>query len=262
MVTYNKRPGFTREISTTGQLVPYTDLLPLGLIEDAYSVEKFGRNLDIDSGTVPEDIWNGGGVYTGFQVGAEVVSEVLSSSASDTGTVYIRGLRTPTSTEYETASYTLSGTTPVPVGSWWRANTGWYDSGDDTTFNIGTITVRETATPANIFIAMPIGQSQTTIGCWTVPFGSVALLEQLSVEVSRASASATVQGALWTRLYNQSPRYQFQFVRGNAVASSPFAPKTPILYPAQTDISVQITSSSANNIEVFTRFGLVVYKGY
>jgi len=125
MVTYNKRPGFTREISTTGQLVPYTDLLPLGLIEDAYSVEKFGRNLDIDSGTVPEDIWNGGGVYTGFQVGAEVVSEVLSSSASDTGTVYIRGLRTPTSTEYETASYTLSGTTPVPVGSWWRANTGW-----------------------------------------------------------------------------------------------------------------------------------------
>ena len=240
----------------------YTDDLALGRISNAYAVEKFGRNLDVDTATVPEDVWNGGGVYTGFQVGGAVASQVLSSSASDTGTVYIRGLRTPTSTEYETASYTLTGTTPVSVGSWWRANSGWYDSGDNTTFNIGTITVRQTATPANIYIAMPIGQSQTTIGCWTVPFGSVALLEQLSVEVSRASASATVQGALWTRQVNESPRYQFQFVRSNSGGNDAFIPKTPILFPAQMDISVQITSSSANNIEVFARLSIAVYKGF
>jgi len=174
----------------------YTDDLALGRISNAYAVEKFGRNLDVDTGSVPEDVWNGSQLYTGFQVGAEAASEVVSSSASDTGTVYIKGLRTPTSTEYETASYTLTGTTPVSVGSWWRANSGWYDSGDDTTFNIGTITVRQTATPANIYIAMPIGQSQTTIACWTVPFGSTAVFRKLDVEVSRASSAATVKGAL------------------------------------------------------------------
>ena len=242
--------------------VPYDELLALGLIDNAYAVEKFGRNLDVDVSTTPEDIWNGGGVYTGFVVGAEVASEVLSSDAGDTGTVYIRGLRTPTSLEYETASYTLTGTTPVSVGSWWRANQAWYDSGDNSTYNIGEITVRHTATPANVFIFMPIGQSQTTIACWTVPFGSIALLRQLSTEVSRSSASATAQGALWTREINESPRNQFQFVRGNQVPSDAFSPASPVVLLAQTDIAVQITATSANNIEVFSRFSLAVYKGY
>ena len=27
---------------------------------------KFGRNADVDAGSTPEDVWNGGGVYTGF----------------------------------------------------------------------------------------------------------------------------------------------------------------------------------------------------
>tara|TARA_R110000824_G_scaffold75671_1_gene191888 strand:+ start:1769 stop:2671 length:903 start_codon:yes stop_codon:yes gene_type:complete len=237
----------------------YDIQLALGLVPGAYAVEKFGRNPDIDTATVPEDVWNGSQIYTGFGVGAEVASEVVSDSASDTGTVYIKGLRTPTSTEYETASYTVAGLTPVSVGSWWRANTGWYDTGDDTTFNVGTITVRQTAAPANIYIAMPAGKSATTIGCWTVPFGSTALLRKLDIEVSRASATATVAGALWTRQINESPRYQFQFVRGNNVGSEAFNPPSPIVFPAQTDISVQITSCSANNIEVLARFGLVVY---
>jgi hypothetical protein len=242
--------------------MPYDEQLALGLIPNAYAVEKFGRNLDVDTGSVPEDVWNGSQIYTGFQVGGAVVSEVVSDSAGDTGTVYIQGLRTPTSLDYETASYTLAGLTPVPVGSWWRANTGRYDSGDDTTFNVGTITVRETATPANIFIAMPIGTSATTIGCWTVPFGSKAVLRKLSVEVSRASASATIKGALWVRPINESPQYQFQFVRGNSVATESFVPNPGLVFLAQTDIAVQITESSANNIEVLARFGLAVYKGY
>jgi hypothetical protein len=260
MTTYNKRPGFPREFSSATS--PFADQLALGNIPNAYAVEKFGRNLDVDTSSAPEDVWNGSGIYTGFVVGAEAASEVLSSDAGDTGTVYIKGLRTPTSLEYEVASYTLVGTSPVSVGSWWRANIGWYDSGDDTSYNIGQITVRHTATPANVFIVMPVGQSQTTIACWTVPFGSVALLEQLSTEVSRSSASATVQGALWTRLINESPRNQFQFVRGNTVPSEAFRPYSPVVYPAQTDIAVRITSASANNIEVFSRFSLKVYMGY
>jgi hypothetical protein len=260
MTTYNKRPGFLREFSSATS--PFADQLALGNVTNVYAVEKFGRNLDVDTSTSPEDVWNGSGVYTGFVVGAEAASEVLSSDAGDTGTVYIKGLRTPTSLEYEVASYTLTGTSPVSVGSWWRANIAWYDSGDDTSYNIGQITVRHTATPANVFIVMPIGQSQSTIGCWTVPFGSVALLEQLSTEVSRSSASATVQGALWTRLINESPRNQFQFVRGNTVPSEAFRPYSPIVYPAQTDIAVRLTSTSANNIEVFSRFSLKVYMGY
>lgn len=51
-----------------------------------YSINtKFGRNPDIDTGSTPEDVWNGGSDYTGFNcVVAETLS-VVSDSAADRG---------------------------------------------------------------------------------------------------------------------------------------------------------------------------------
>lgn len=55
---------------------------------------KFGRNPDIDTGTTPEDVWNAGGVYTGFNATANENLEVLSSDADDTGVQVSSGTAT------------------------------------------------------------------------------------------------------------------------------------------------------------------------
>lgn len=57
-----------------------------------YSINtKFGRNNDIDTGSAPEDVWNGGGSYTGFNCTAAETLSVVSSSANDSGTVLSSG---------------------------------------------------------------------------------------------------------------------------------------------------------------------------
>jgi len=225
--------------------------IALGRVAGYSAVDKFGVNLDIDTSSVPEDIWNGGGVYTGFPVGAAAACSMVSDSASDTGTLKIYGLKTETSTDYTSEVFAVTGTTPVSIGSWWRVNRMIYDTGDDTTFNVGTISVYQTATPAVIFAAMPAGQSQTTIAAWTVPFGAKGLLRQFTVEVSVGSASAVLEGALWVREYGESPRLQHQFVTSNSSGLFRFAPTAPLDFPERTDITLRVTSSSANNIAAF-----------
>ena len=68
-----------------------------GLI-DGYGVNtKFGRNSDIDTTTDPEDVWEGGGTYTGFNATAAENIEVLSSDADDQGSLVSSGTVTTAS---------------------------------------------------------------------------------------------------------------------------------------------------------------------
>ena len=59
----------------------------LGKIPNYKINTKFGRNNDIDTGTAPADIWNGGGEYTGFNCTAAETLEVFSDNIADSGTL-------------------------------------------------------------------------------------------------------------------------------------------------------------------------------
>lgn len=54
---------------------------------------KFGKNSDVDIGTA-EDMWEGGGDYTGFDATADENIEVLSSDVDDQGSVISSGTGT------------------------------------------------------------------------------------------------------------------------------------------------------------------------
>lgn len=60
--------------------------------EDGWDIStKFGRNPDIDTGSTPEDMWNGGGEYTGFNATGNENIEINSTDANDTGTLLSSG---------------------------------------------------------------------------------------------------------------------------------------------------------------------------
>lgn len=73
---------------------------------------KFGRNGDIDTGSTPEDMWNGGGEYTGFNPTQNRNIQVFSSDVNDVGTVVSSG----TSTGGSSTTLVDSGATFITDG--------------------------------------------------------------------------------------------------------------------------------------------------
>jgi len=227
-------------------------------------VNKFGRNADVDSGTTPEDIWFGGGPYTGFPTSAEIVT-VVSSSTSDTAagdgarTIQLIGL--DANGDLLTETVTLNGTTPVDsVGSYWRLNRGLVlTSGGTPTnsvFNIGNITVRQKITTANIFVALPAGFNQSQVACFTIPAGKTGYLNEFRIDVNRSN-SAVINYGLWVRQSGQAPR----IVRiGSATQSdsAEFNIFGGIVLPELTDLALRVTACSTTNVEVSGSFDLVL----
>jgi len=229
-----------------------------GLFSGYSIVNKFERISDIDT-RAGEDIWNGGGVYAGFPTGDPEEFQAFSSDAGDTGVLTITYLASNTSTEYQTATITLNGTTPVNSGiTGYRMHSAQYSSGTATTFNLGTITVRHRTTTANVFCSMPIGRSQTNIAAYTVPAGSSARLVRLFCLIL-GSTAAQANGALWIRTLNGSPRLRRPF---SASTSREFEerPYGGLSIPAGSDIMVRISDVSANNSDVIAGYDLVLIK--
>lgn len=234
-------------------------LISSGLISGYSIVNKFGRNTDIDTATIPEDVWDGGGVYTGFPTGAPEEITVLSSSASDTGSLTFTYLSSIGSSAYETATVTLNGTTPVNTGVVaHRVHTAQYASGNSTGFNVGNITIRHRTTTANIFAIMAIGRSQTNTSTYTVPAGYTAKIIRLFARVL-GSTSSQVDGTLWIRTDGGSPRLRrpFTITNTDSFEETPFGGLT---VNEKSDIMVRILNVSANNTDIMAGYDIILIK--
>lgn len=230
-----------------------------GYFEGYSIVNKFGRNTDIDTATVPEDLWNGGGVYAGFPTGSPEEIQVFSSSASDTGTLTFTYLATSTSTAYQTASVTLNGTTQVNTGiTAFRVHTAQYSTGAATTFNVGEITIRHRTTTANVFIVMPIGTSQNYSAGYRIPSGYTGKVTRLFCRVYH-NTSGSVNGAIWVRTNGASPILRRPF---SASDSQEFEerPYGGLTIAENSDITIRITSASANNLSVIGGYDITLIK--
>jgi len=82
-----------------------------GLVPGHTFVEKFGENPDVDTGTVPEDLWSHGGLYT-FSTTADIDS-IGSTSVADTQEITVQGL--DADWDLITQSVNLNGQTRVAM---------------------------------------------------------------------------------------------------------------------------------------------------
>lgn len=243
--------------------------MALGWIPNHAAVVKFGRNRDVDTASTPEDIWGGGGLYTGFPSGAtatvaETVS-VVSASASDasagTGlrTVLLAGLSSTGVDQTETI--TLNGLTPVTSSlTWYRVMRVVGMTAGSGGTNAGAITIRHSTTTANIFAVMPAGTSDAQAAVYTVPVDRVGLFTRAHISVSNSGVSAQeATCAVAARTFGSGTWRQVNTVHAPTGAPSEIRSDAGILVAPLTDIVLRVLSGTADNLDVAGSFDLLLF---
>jgi len=226
-----------------------------GDVMGAGAINRFGRNPDIDPvSSFPQDVWNGQGHYTGQDATGSEVLDVFSSSTDDDVagigalTIRIFGLKTTTSTAYESEDIVLTGTvTANSASAWWRINLAEILTAGSTGWNVGTITIRQTTTIANIFCVMPATLNQTGIAAFTIPFATTGFFIKLTMQLGRSSG---INGTLTTTFRTrESGEVYATRLAADLTTSAIFMEeyKYPIVLPALTDIKISAEFASDTN---------------
>ena len=240
-----------------------------GLNPDVRIVRKVCQNLDIDTGTVPEDLWDIGGLYTGFPPGTQTPEKfsIVSDSANDTAagsgarTVRIFGLDSDWNELDETV--TMNGTTPVLTTNTYRRfiRAQVISSGGsvaNTNFNAGNITGTYETTTANVFFRMPAGFGATRDGNYTVPLGWSGLLVRIRVEIDRATTAAC-EGDIYYKPNGSSPRLIRPWTVSNSLNFiDTLIGGVPLVEKA--DIIPRCRIASANNVKMYASYQILLYR--
>lgn len=237
-------------------------LIAEGLFDGFSIVNKFGRNPDVDTSGLPEDIWGGDGVYTGFASAAETLS-VVSSSANDasagTGlrTLRITGLDANYNVLQETV--TLNGLTPVTTTSaFLRAHTVTALTAGSGGVNAGTITVTQSTTTTNVMLIIDAGTNQSYNSAYTIPAGYTGYLRRVTSQI-RGNTVSTVNCNLWTRPFGSVFRARRPFT-----SATSYVWKDEIygglVLTEKSDIVIRATACSANNTELTGGYDLILVR--
>lgn len=245
------------------------DAVMKGKVHNEYIIEKYARNPLINTASTPEDVWNGGGLYTGFPTATAEQFEVLSDDPVDTsaGT----GARTVRFFYYDDDynmfdangdplffDVIMNGTTGVSAGNptgmrIWRGKVLTSGSGEA---NAGGITCRWITTTAAVFAIIPATFGQTSLSNFTIPAGYTGYLKQYSVtmddnQVNRAEMAVVVRDFGSNTYRNTRP---FTLVNG-----TPYIPN--IIYGGiemaeKTDFVLRVLSVTSNGAIVTANWSL------
>lgn len=228
-----------------------------GLYYDRNNTIKDGYTPTMTSGSVTQDLWTESGGYTGFVASASAAELVVAGA--DTGTVYYSYMATDTDLDYTFGSKAITGAGTYSLGhDIWRNNFAYFVSNSSTSFNVGKMTIRHTATPANIFVTIDAGRSQSYCAAYTVPYNSAVYIDRWQGAV-RGGTSGSSDGFIWYRDYNGSPRYRFPF---ELQFGSLYFDDVDYLIkiPSRTDFMPRILNNSTNNLVCKFSYRLIKVK--
>jgi hypothetical protein len=222
----------------------------------ATSVHKFGANADIDTATVPEDIWAGGGAYPFASVAAAstIVSDSTDDAAAGTGarTVRVYGLDSNWEPVEETA--TLNGTSSVALSnSYLRVYRAKVLTAGTAETNVGTISVDiDSVTSAVI----PADKGQTLQAVFTSAANEMWELISLYVSVT-GKTTGVAEMALQMR--TDGGAWQTKFLaQANDTSPISYEAPVPIIIQPKTDVRVRALDVAANDTSIAALFGMVM----
>jgi hypothetical protein len=169
-----------------------------GNISGMFSVNKFGRNTEIDSG-VTADVWDGGNtgdVSLAWVAPTQARTHTIAStSASDTdGGVGARRLRLFGLPDWDTAEISEeivmnTGSPPVTTNSYVIIHRMQVLTKGATNVNVGTITATATS-DATVTAQIEPGQGQTQMAIYGIPSTQTMYIGRLYGNVNKAGGAA------------------------------------------------------------------------
>jgi len=211
-------------------------------------IHKFGANFDIDTGSTPESVWTGGGLYPWDEFDSAQTLYLISTSASDTTTLHIEGLDANYNLQSETV--TLTGTSAVSTT---RTYSRIYRMAYDAT-NVGTITARVDSGTGTVVAQIDIGYAQTLMAIYTVPANHSAYLLCGDITIN---AFRDIQLKFFTRLNGKPFRIAHMAeTRGTYRYDFPI----PMRMPEKTDLDVRVDDVSLSNSRCTANFDLLLVR--
>jgi hypothetical protein len=231
-----------------------------GLASGYRRVAALGSNTDVDTGTVPEDIWPGGGVYPWMT--AATALQIRSTSAQDapggTGIASVSiSFLDATYAEEAAVVTTLNGVTAVPItGTHFRINAARPASKGSGAAafgvsNVGDIIIEDVAGQNTIRAVMPANAGNLRQSVFTVPLGNTLQV------VSQAWGFNSVAGG------NRFAQFSIYIQGANGIYVAPLAvavgdeppytqPGLPgIVLAEKTDFAYRCTGVSNDNTSLF-----------
>lgn len=231
-------------------------------------INKFGHNEDIDTLTVPEDIWDGGGLYTFSSVATTYY--ISSSTSSDLQDVWVECLTEDASGDWnkETTTITLAGQakTAIPFASGdnpiriYRAfNDNSTDfAGDVYIYEDDTVTSGVPDTSNKIRAKIKLGDNQTEMAIYTVPSKKIGYLGNWYLQLDN-NRSSNAAARIKKREFNKTFRILGRANVDNTGSSYYVRDyKYDIKLPPKTDIIVTVTAVGANDTEVSSDFDILL----
>lgn len=245
----------SNNIATGGTVVStgLSDIdIALGNVSGLTFLVVAGRNPDIDTGTVPEDVWLGGGAYGGFDVAAAEALDVVSSSASDTAagtgaqSISIEGLDASFNEISEVV--VMNGlTTVTTTATFLRVNSVSVNTVGTDGVNQGQITVSQTtSTTVMAVVGSLVGNQQQAL--YTVPANKTLYLKNISATLNDANGTHA-DFFIQVRPENGSWQTSVPFgisQTGGQISADVSYPSIP----AKTDIRVRVDATSSNNTDI------------
>lgn len=237
-----------------------------GLIPGISPLYKFGRNLDIDTGTVPEDIVDQGGEAL-FPNAASTLS-IVSTSANDTNTtgiglnsIVIEGL----DSNYDQISETilLDGLTPVvSSNSYLRLHRIYSTLAGSLQVSAGIISVTHSE---GLIGQIPAGVAQSLMAVYTVPSKHTYMIFDIFTSMLKKSSSSQFELHFEIKSFGSNSWRIQQPISTIADGASSFQRSIPNLYfniPEKTDIRLRVQEVSTNDVGVSASFdGLLIDTG-
>lgn len=231
---------------------PFGAYVAMGQVSGWTIFRRFGMNPDVDTATVPEDIWDTGGAYP-WPTSAQpttIVSDDANDTSAGTGCRTVRLTYTGEDYVETTQDLSLTGTTPATFATdVYRLNSADCITSGSGEENAGTLQIKHGAT---VIGQISPGEGGTLKGgIFTVPAGKSLLLDTISISALRSNAGAAeVDGQI--KLFSTKTWRTLLALGAVTTGTSQSKYDVPsgryVRIPEKTDVRLRIVAASANNM--------------